>query len=323
MAPPGRGCVAVAPGGTHGANGSTTGRTLVEGRPGTALPPRPARERAGFGTHTRWLVAPTVVCAARLTGRIDHLTVSTPGYGEVFADVYDEWYGNRDDVGPIVEAISAGGTHRRVLELGAGTGRLALPLAEAGHHVVALDDSVAMLARLEAKLATTKLTVEPVLADAAGPEMPRGPFDVVLGAFDFLANLADHDAQARCLALSAARLEEDGVVILDGAVPDGGGPEGVWLRMATRAPVRAGAVVLVETVTSGGSPVVSGAHVEARGGAARTRRWRLCLVGPDQLDRFAAAAGLRLLARTGDWDGGEFDAERSPRHVSVYGRVRS
>ncbi len=245
------------------------------------------------------------------------------GYGEAFADVYDQWYGDRDDIGPIVEAISAGGNRRRVLELGAGTGRLAIPLAAAGHHVVALDDSAAMLERLRAKLVVATGEVIPLLADAAGPEVPDGPFDVVLGAFDFLSNLHDHDTQARCLGIAASRLAHDGVLIVDGVVPHAGVPAGVWRRMATRTPVRAGAVVLIETVAVGGSPVVSGAHVEATRGTARTRKWRLCLTGPDLLDRLASASGLQLLARTGGWDGDEYDPESSQRHVSVYGRRRS
>ena len=249
--------------------------------------------------------------------------MGAPGYGEVFADVYDEWYGDRDDVNPIVETISAGGRRRTVLELGAGTGRLAIPLAAAGHTVVALDDSEAMLGRLRTKLGPTSGEVVPVLADAAGPEVPNGPFDVVLAAFDFLCNLPDHAAQSRCLELAASKLAGDGVVIVDGIVPHGSAPTGTARRLATRAPVHGGAVVLIETVANGASPVVEGAHIEADGDVALTRRWRLCLAGPELLDDFAAAAGLRLLARTGGWDGSDYDPASSSRHVSVYGRMES
>lgn len=297
MTLPAPGRATVAPGATHDDDGSTTGGTLDQ-RPSPTYRPRPALTRR---SSRPW-------------------RVEVPGYGEVFADVYDDWYGDRDDVGPIVEAVSAGGNRRRLLELGAGTGRLAIPLAAAGHHVVALDDSAAMLERLGAKLDDATGEVIPVLADAAGPEVPEGPFDVVLGAFDFLANLADHDSQRRCLAVVGSRLAHDGVVILDGLVPNPDGATGTMRRLATRGPVLDGEVVLIETVSTTGSPTVHGAHVEATRGATRSRRWRLCLAGPELLDDFAASAGLRLLARTGDWHGAEFDPLSSPRHVSVYGR---
>ncbi len=61
-------------------------------------------------------------------------------YGEAFADVYDEWYRDLDDVGSVVAfvtgelASSSEGTGRSnpaLLELGVGTGRLALPFAAA------------------------------------------------------------------------------------------------------------------------------------------------------------------------------------------------
>ena len=53
-------------------------------------------------------------------------------YGDAFADVYDDWYADVSDVGGTVDTVhrlAAGGP---VLELGIGTGRLAIPLKEAG-----------------------------------------------------------------------------------------------------------------------------------------------------------------------------------------------
>ena len=77
-----------------------------------------------------------------------------PAYGEAMADVYDEWYAGVSDVEATVAALvrlseMAGGG--RVLELGVGTGRLAIPLAETGLTVTGIDVSPAMLARLRAK----------------------------------------------------------------------------------------------------------------------------------------------------------------------------
>jgi ubiquinone/menaquinone biosynthesis C-methylase UbiE len=51
-------------------------------------------------------------------------------YGEAFADVYDEWYGELGDLHTTVEALAELARDGKVLELGVGTGRIAVPLAE-------------------------------------------------------------------------------------------------------------------------------------------------------------------------------------------------
>ncbi|MEP7112704.1 MAG: methyltransferase domain-containing protein, partial [Ilumatobacteraceae bacterium] len=74
-------------------------------------------------------------------------------YGDAFADVYDEWYQGISDVATTVEFladVASVVTPLPVLELGVGTGRLAVPLATRGLHVVGLDASEAMLTRLAA-----------------------------------------------------------------------------------------------------------------------------------------------------------------------------
>ena len=75
-------------------------------------------------------------------------------YGEAMAEVYDDWYADISDadatVAAVVELVRAAGGGP-VLELGVGTGRLALPLAAAGLDVTGIDVSAAMLDRLRAK----------------------------------------------------------------------------------------------------------------------------------------------------------------------------
>ena len=53
-------------------------------------------------------------------------------YGDAFADVYDDWYQQVTDVEGTVALISNLSEGLDVLELGVGTGRLALPIAAAG-----------------------------------------------------------------------------------------------------------------------------------------------------------------------------------------------
>ena len=76
-----------------------------------------------------------------------------PGtYGDRLADVYDGWYSDVTDAEATVERVTAlaGDPPGPVLELGAGSGRLALPLAARGLEVWALDASAAMVERLQA-----------------------------------------------------------------------------------------------------------------------------------------------------------------------------
>jgi 16S rRNA A1518/A1519 N6-dimethyltransferase RsmA/KsgA/DIM1 with predicted DNA glycosylase/AP lyase activity len=54
---------------------------------------------------------------------------SNSDYGDVFADVYDAWYHDLDDVDAVVSFVSSFAKSNRVLELGVGTGRLAIPLS--------------------------------------------------------------------------------------------------------------------------------------------------------------------------------------------------
>ncbi|HEX4257947.1 MAG TPA: methyltransferase domain-containing protein, partial [Streptosporangiaceae bacterium] len=75
-------------------------------------------------------------------------------YGDHIADVYDEWHGERDEISPVVDflATCAGETRDQpVLELGIGTGRIALPLAARGLRVDGIDASARMVARLRGK----------------------------------------------------------------------------------------------------------------------------------------------------------------------------
>jgi len=94
-------------------------------------------------------------------------------YGDTFADVYDDWYADLSPTAPFVASVlrllgdaPPTANSGRVLELGVGTGRLALPLATAGVAVTGLDASAAMLQQLAAKTVATK---DPAPADAPAP----------------------------------------------------------------------------------------------------------------------------------------------------------
>src|SRR5262245_41087141 len=124
--------------------------------------------------------------ARKTRDRMDGYEAST--YGDGFADVYDDWYGNVSDVDATVAGVASLAAARggdRVLELGVGTGRLALPLAARGLLVTGIDASPAMLDRLLAKPGAAR--VEAVLGDMAELPVP-GRYTVVFAAFNTFFN---------------------------------------------------------------------------------------------------------------------------------------
>jgi SAM-dependent methyltransferase len=237
------------------------------------------------------------------------------GYGEAFADVYDQWYGGGDHVEARVAAVRAWAGGGPVLELGVGTGRLALPLARSGLPVWGIDVSPAMLRRLAAKPDGDRVRV--VLGDMAelevGADAPR--FSLVLVADNTLLNLSRAEDQARCVRAAAGRLAPGGCLVVETFVPpaeDPGPIGGVEL-----ARLDADGAVLIVSWADAASQVVVGSHVQFHRAGLTRRPWRIRYLHPDQLDALAAAAGLRLAARHGGWRGEPF-TEDSPVAVSVY-----
>lgn len=238
-------------------------------------------------------------------------------YGEAFADVYDEWYADVSDTEGTVARLTSLAAGRPVLELGIGTGRLALPLAAAGANVSGIDASPAMVARLAAKPGGDRIDVTVGdMADVEALAPPAGArFGVVFAAFNTLFNLTDPTAQQRCLRGAAARLEPDGCVVVEANVFD---PDPEPREALTVRSTEPGRVVLSVSRADPATQTVTGQFVDLVDGAAvRLRPWSLRYSSPEQLDDLAAGAGLTLAARWGGWRGEPF-TDASVLHVSVY-----
>lgn len=235
-------------------------------------------------------------------------------YGEAFADVYDDWYGSVTDADATAARITSLDPSNTVLELGVGTGRLALPLANAGRHVVGLDASPAMFERLATN--DPSGLVEPVLADMANFDLGR-TFDVVFVAFNTLFNLTSHEAQRSCLLAVARHLADGGHFLVEAIVPDLN-PDTPDRGLTTRH-LPDGGVVLNATINNSGAQQMNGQHLHVSpDGTIRLRPWQIRYLDPDQLDQLAAECGLVLLERHEDWDQTPF-TPTSTRHVSMYG----
>lgn len=235
-------------------------------------------------------------------------------YGDGFADVYDDWYPDVTDVDATVRFVTALVPGGRVLELGIGTGRIALPLVEQGAEVTGIDASEAMLEQLAAKRGADR--VRAVHGDMA-QDVPDGPFDLVLATYNTFFNLTDATAQLACARRVAEVLRPGGRLVLETFVPsdDGDGrSSGVTPRT-----IEAERVVLTVSRRDAVSQRVDGQMIELSDAGIRLRPWSIRYLHPDQLDALAAEAGLELEARFADWRGTPFDPE-GPHQVVVYRR---
>jgi SAM-dependent methyltransferase len=235
-------------------------------------------------------------------------------YGDAIADVYDSWYADITDLDASIEFLGRFVGDGRVLELGVGTGRLAVPLAAAGASVVGVDVSSAMLDRLRDKDPDGR--IDTILGDMVD-DLPDTTFDLVFVAYNTFFNVRDPDRQRLLFRRVADRLAPDGVFVIEAFVPDSDRPGGdsVGIRSMT-----ADAVVLRADRHDRDAQTIDGQLVEiTESGGVRLRPYRIRYATPDQLDDMARQAGLVLAERWENTLRDPFDAE-SPTHVSVYRR---
>jgi len=213
-------------------------------------------------------------------------------------------------------AVAAAGGERspRVLELGIGTGRLALPLAARGAEVHGIDASTAMVARLRDKPGGQEIPV--VVGDFADVGSLVGDgFDLVFVAFNSLFELPDQAAQCRCVAGAASRLAAGGRFLLEALAPD-------LTRLEQSLTVLshgADEVVLQATDHDPLAQVVRGNDVVLSPAGVKLLPWSIRYASVPEVDLMARLGGLERTERWGGWEREPFTAA-SARHVSVYAR---
>lgn len=236
-----------------------------------------------------------------------------------FAGVYDVWYPDRffPDRESAVDVLAGLAGSGPALELGIGTGRVALPLAARGVEVHGIDISEAMVAQLRAKPGGDAI---PVTIGDFSDVAVAGRFPLIFVIFNTLSALLTQEDQVRCFANAAAHLTDDGVFVVEAFGPQfpAGFREGqrvqaglvdrdiAILDMGNYDPIEQQASVQYVVLTPG--------KLEMFG--ARSR-----YASPAELDLMARMAGLRLRHRWGGWQGDPMTAEHN-LHVSVYERAR-
>ena len=201
----------------------------------------------------------------------------------------------------------------RALELGIGTGRIALPLAARAIEVHGIDLSRAMVKRLRAKPGGNSIGI--TIGDFSTARVPdgEGRFSLAYLVFNTILNLTTQAAQVACFRNVASHLQPGGRFVIEVGVPELQRlPPGETVLPFLIGETRWG----FDEYDVANQGLVSH-HFEIAGGRASRLSVPFRYVWPSELDLMAEMAGMRLVGRWAGWHREPFTSE-SRQHVSVW-----
>jgi SAM-dependent methyltransferase len=238
-------------------------------------------------------------------------------YGSHIAAVYDHRDFGAPGAAETEEAASflsdlLAGTAGRLLELGSGTGRLLLPLAERGFAVQGVELSQEMVAQMQEK--PRGATIPVFIGDMTSFALDER-FDVVLLAYNTLFSLTSQDRQVQCIKLAAAHLAPEGKLVVEAYAP----------YPMTKLPaknvltysLKLDEVVLMPTLHNQVDQTIEVNIVVLQEDGIRLYPSRVRYAWPPEIDLMARLAGLALSDRWADWTREPFGVG-ADGHVSVY-----
>ncbi|MDT0345395.1 class I SAM-dependent DNA methyltransferase [Streptomyces litchfieldiae] len=236
-------------------------------------------------------------------------------YGDLNADVYDEWHATLDPtetVRGLAELIEEGPAGP-VLELAVGTGRVTIPLAAHGVDLRGIDASEAMVERMRAKPGGADIPV--AIGDMADVDPGTDDqFALVFVVFSTFFFLMTQDEQVRCFANVARRLLPGGRFVLECPTPDV-----ARYQRNQSLDVHQVALDRVRLVAVRHDPVeqrFDGHHVLITNAGIRLAPASMRYAWPSELDLMARLAGLERRHRWGGWRHEPFRGEGN--YVTVY-----
>jgi SAM-dependent methyltransferase len=239
-------------------------------------------------------------------------------FGERVAERYDESSADMFDsavVDPVVDFLVVLARDGAALELGIGTGRIALPLARRGVRVHGIDLSQAMVARLRAKPGADQIGV--TIGDFATTTV-EGTFSVAYLVFNTIMNLTTQDEQVACFQNVAAHLEPGGCFVIEVGIPALQRlPPGETVRAFNVSATRLG----FDEYDVARQGLISH-HYTLVDGKLEALSMPFRYVWPSELDLMARLAGMTLRERWSGWKREPFTSD-STKHVSVWEKTAS
>lgn len=232
-------------------------------------------------------------------------------YGKPLADVYDQWFVYEPEAIELLAELAQDG---RALELGIGTGRMALPLAAEGIEVHGIDAAPAMVEKLRERPGSESINV--IMGNFADVNVD-GKFTLIFIVFNTFFALLTQDEQVRCFRNVAQHLSEEGVFLIEAFVPDvarfSGGKN---LRVYTATDERVSLQAAVH------DPVLQRLftqNIVFTDDSTKLYPVDIRYAWPSELDLMAQLAGLKLRSRWSNWKREAFTGG-SEKHISVYER---
>lgn len=213
-------------------------------------------------------------------------------------------------VDPAVDFLADLAGSGPVLELGIGTGRIALPLRRRGVRVHGIELSRAMVAQLQAQPGAVDIGV--TIGDFATATVD-GTFALGYLVRNTITNLTTQDEQVACFRNVAAHLEPGGCFVIENYIPQLQRlPPGETIRVFTATPEHLG-FEEYDVATQ----IAFSHHQWTIDGELTTFSTPHRYLWPAELDLMARLAGLTLRERWADWDREPFTSE-SRNHISVW-----
>ncbi len=239
----------------------------------------------------------------------------------VAADHFDAWIAEQFEalwphlfdpavLGPAVDFLAELAGDGPVLELGIGTGRVALPLSRRGLRVCGIDVSAAMVGRLRAQPGSAAIDV--TIGDFASVVLPER-FALAYLVRNTIMNLTSQDEQVACFRNVAAQLDTGGRFVIEVVVPP-------WQRLPpgeTVIPFDVGNTHIGFDEIDVATQQSRSHHYWFLDGQAKTFSAPFRYVWPSELDLMARLAGMTLLGRWEDWHRSPFTSS-SRAHISVW-----
>jgi SAM-dependent methyltransferase len=230
-------------------------------------------------------------------------------YDETSAEMFEP-----EAVDPVLDFLADLAGSGRALELGIGTGRIALPLAQRGVPVHGIDMSKAMAAKLRAKPGGEDIGV--TIGDFATTTVD-GAFSVAYLVFNTISNLTTQEEQVACFRNVAAHLEPGGCFVIEVGIPELQRlPPGETFRVFHASESRWG----IDEYDVANQGLISH-HFEIVDGRLERNSVPFRYTWPSELDLMAQLAGMSLRERWSGWKQEPFTS-KSRKHVSVWEKLR-